>query len=82
MKCLMRVRSYKGMKSQNQNRFLSQDGQIVVEYVLLLAMAVTIAMIIVSALIDRGDVTDPESSGALIQQWHLLQQTIGEDIQN
>lgn len=76
------MRPYRDMKTQLNSSISSQNGQIVVEYVLLLAMAVTIAMIIVSILIDRGDVNDPESSGALIQQWHLLQQTIGEDVQN
>lgn len=59
----------------------SQKGQIIVEYVLLLSIAVTIAMIIVSQLIKR-DSTDPANSGALIHKWQQMQETIGKDVQN
>ena len=57
-----------------------QNGQIVVEYVLLLSIAVTLAMIIVSALVKRGD--SAGNSGALIQKWREVQQTISDDVQN
>lgn len=73
---------YKGMKSRKDKPFSSAAGQIVVEYVLLLAIAVSIAMITVTVLIKRGDASDPSSAGALIQQWYLLQKTIGDDVQN
>ena len=76
------MRFYKGMNSKTQKKLSWQSGQVVVEYVLLLAIAVSVAMIIITALIDRGDPTDQASSGAVIQQWHLLQTTIGDDIQN
>lgn len=59
----------------------SQSGQIVVEYVLLLSIAVTIAMIIVSQFIKR-DTSDPANSGALIYKWNQMQEAIGKDDQN
>ncbi len=59
----------------------SQKGQIVVEYVLLLSIAVTIAAIIVSQLIHR-DKDNPENSGALIRKWQQMQDTISKDVQN
>lgn len=59
----------------------NERGQIVVEYVLLLSVAVTIAMIIVSQLVKR-DADDPENSGALIKKWRQIQETIAKDTQN
>jgi hypothetical protein len=59
----------------------TQKGQIVVEYVLLLSIAVSIAMIIVSQMIKR-DADDPENSGALIRKWQQMQEAIGKDVQN
>ncbi len=59
----------------------SERGQIVVEYVLLLSIAVTIAVIIISQLIKR-DKDDPENSGALIRKWQQMQETVAKDVQN
>jgi len=57
----------------------SQRGQVIVEYVLLLTIAVTLAMIVITSLVKR-DGDDPENSGALIKQWQGLQRQIGEDL--
>ncbi len=54
-----------------------QSGQIVVEYVLLLAVAVSMAVIAISVLVKRSD--DVEDSGALIKRWLSIQQKIGSD---
>jgi len=62
-------------------RLSQQSGQIVVEYVLLLSIAVTLAMVIISLMVKR-DSTDPENSGALIQKWRGIQETIAKDVQN
>lgn len=59
----------------------SQSGQIVVEYVLLLAIAVSLGMVIVTQLINR-DPSEPGNSGAVIKKWSDIQQTIGDDVQN
>ncbi|PIS10507.1 MAG: hypothetical protein COT73_08975 [Bdellovibrio sp. CG10_big_fil_rev_8_21_14_0_10_47_8] len=65
----------------NLSRLKNSKGQIVVEYVLLLTIAITMAMIIVSLLVKR-DTDDPENSGALIRKWRQIQETIGNDTQN
>jgi hypothetical protein len=52
---------------------------VVVEYVLLLSIAVALALIVVTGLVKRDD-QDPENSGALIRQWQRLQNQIAEDI--
>lgn len=52
-----------------------------VEYVLLLSIAVSIALIIVSLLIKR-DPDEPENSGALIRKWQQMQDAIAKDVQN
>ena len=56
-----------------------QHGQVVVEYVLLLSIAVALALIVVTGLVKRDD-QDPENSGALIRQWQRLQNQIAEDV--
>jgi hypothetical protein len=53
---------------------LKQSGQVVVEYVLLLIVAVAMATIIISALVKR----DPDNPGFLIQKWYQIQQAIAE----
>lgn len=58
-----------------------QRGQIIVEYILLLSIAVTVAMVIVSKLVKR-DMDDTANSGAIIQKWREMQDTIANDIQN
>jgi uncharacterized protein (UPF0333 family) len=71
-------------QKQKKSLWLSdqrQRGQIVVEYILLLSIAVTIAMVIVSKLVKR-DMDDTANSGAIIQKWREMQDTIANDIQN
>lgn len=58
----------------------SQSGQIIVEYVLLLTVAVSIAIIIVTSLVKRDE--DPQNSGSLIRKWQEIQQGIAKDVQN
>lgn len=58
-----------------------EGGQIIVEYVLLLAVAVTIGLIVITQLVKR-DADSPEDSGTLIIKWRQIQDTIGRDNQN
>jgi len=53
----------------------SSSGQIVVEYVLLLMIGVTIAMLLVSEVVSRN----PDDPGFLMAKWHQIIQTIGQD---
>ena len=55
---------------------MNQKGQIVVEYVLLLVIAVGLAALLMSQLVDR----DPDSPGVLVARWHQILQAVGNDI--
>lgn len=60
---------------------LNKKGQIVVEYVLLLSVAVAIALIITTQLVKR-DYDDPENSGVLVKKWRQMQEGIAKDVPN
>ncbi len=68
-------------KSFQRHQNKSESGQIVVEYILLLSIAVAIAMIIITLMVKR-DPSDLENSGALIRKWQMMQETVGKDQQN
>jgi hypothetical protein len=55
---------------------MNQKGQIVVEYVLLMVIAVGVAALLISQLVDR----DPDAPGVLVAKWHQVLQTVGNDI--
>lgn len=55
---------------------MNQKGQIVVEYVLLLVVAVSISAMLVSNLVSR----DPDNPGLLSSKWHSILMTIGDDV--
>jgi hypothetical protein len=52
------------------------SGQVVVEYVLLLVIAVAVAALITKELVKR----DPENPGILVEKWDAILKTIGEDL--
>jgi len=52
-----------------------QSGQIVVEYVLLLVIGVTLAVLITSMMVSRS----PESPGFLVKKWVEIVRAIGLD---
>nr|BFD60280.1 hypothetical protein CKG001_23870 [Bdellovibrio sp. CKG001] len=55
---------------------MNKRGQIVVEYVLLLVLAVSLAAILVSRLVSRN-ADDP---GILVAKWHNILEVIAEDL--
>jgi len=55
---------------------LNQQGQIVVEYVLLMVVALTVAILITTTLVSRSD----SNPGFLIVKWYQIIQTIGADM--
>jgi hypothetical protein len=66
-----------------QNRFskirqpkLAQNGQIIVEYILLLSISVGIAVLMTSTLVSRN----PDDPGFLIVKWMQIIETIGKDV--
>ena len=56
----------------------SKKGQVAVEYVLLLIIAVSAALIIV-AFVDVGERNNPNEAGSLIKYWRSVIQKIGSD---
>ncbi len=66
------------MKPFNRNRLQNQSGQILVEYILLLLIAVSSAMILTTALVGRRSSLD--ESGILIKSWHKIITAIGNDL--
>ena len=54
---------------------LGQSGQIVVEYILLLAVAVVVAALITKTMISR----DQDNPGFVLTAWRDVITTIGED---
>jgi hypothetical protein len=58
------------------NGLAKNGGQVVVEYVLLLVIAVAVAALISKELVNR----DPDNTGILVQKWLDIQKTIGSDV--
>lgn len=58
------------------NPFRNKRGQVVVEYVLLLVIAVAMAALITKELVSR----DEDNPGILVQKWDAILKTIGEDL--
>lgn len=52
------------------------SGQVVVEYVLLLVIAVAVAALITKELVKR----DPDNPGILVEKWDAILKTVGEDL--
>ena len=59
----------------SKDSFYSQRGQIVVEYVLLLVIGVSVAMLITSKMVSRNS----ESPGFLVKKWYEIIKAIGQD---
>lgn len=55
---------------------MNKKGQIVVEYVLLLVIAVSLAALLISQLVSRN----PDSPGLLITKWQSILKVIADDI--
>ncbi len=59
-------------------RIRNNSGQILVEYILLLLIAVSSAMILTTALVGRRSNVD--DSGIIIKSWHNIIKAIGNDL--
>lgn len=62
------------MKAQLQ-RPRNQRGQVIIEYVLLMVIAVSLAVILTRDLVSRN----PDNPGILTQKWYSILDTIGKD---
>jgi len=66
------------MNHFNRKILKNQSGQILVEYILLLLIAVSCAMILTTSLVGRR--SDVGDSGILIKSWHKIITAIGNDL--
>ena len=78
---LMRLRFSKIMKLRFNNPMVgrkinNQRGQILIEYILLLFIAVSCATILVKGLVGRGE----GSEGVIIKNWDRMIQALGNDL--
>ena len=60
---------------RNQSSVRSQRGQIVIEYVLLIVLGTSLAMLITTTVVSRN----PDSPGFLVKKWFDIINTIGAD---
>ena len=64
------------MKNKRISVLRQNKGQIILEYILILVIAVSVATLLTSRLVGRGD----DSSGIVIQAWGELNRMVGEDL--
>lgn len=67
--------SHRSFEKRNEKMRLGQSGQIVVEYVLLLVVAVILAALITKTMISAN----PDSPGFVLTAWRNVVQAIGSD---
>lgn len=75
------VKSKKDLQSGQRNLIKNAfkiSGQIVVEYVLLLVIAVGIAALITNLVVSRSP--DPTKRGFLVNKWEAIVNAIGDDL--
>ncbi|OFZ31336.1 MAG: hypothetical protein A2622_01745 [Bdellovibrionales bacterium RIFCSPHIGHO2_01_FULL_40_29] len=60
------------------SNFRNNKGQILVEYLLLMVIAITCATILTKQLIGRG--SDASNQGHIIRVWDRIIKTIGNDV--
>lgn len=65
----------RSFKKPNGKMRLGQSGQIVVEYVLLLTVAVGVAVILTRTMVNR----DPDNPGYILAAWKNVITFIGND---
>ncbi len=63
--------------SISRKRFVNQRGQILVEYLLLMVIAVACATLLTKGLVGRGD---DSNRGIVIKQWDRIIHIIGNDL--
>ncbi|MAF89777.1 MAG: hypothetical protein VX583_00195 [Bdellovibrionota bacterium] len=69
------ITNRRNQKSFLKGTLLGQKGQLAVEYVLMVVAAVTVATLIVTALVSRST----DEPGLVIQVWQNIVNAIGND---
>ncbi len=62
--------------SSPKNQLRNQNGQVLVEYMLLLLISVSFATLLVSQLVSRKE----GSEGIIISSWSRMLKTLGNDL--
>lgn len=62
----------------NVKYILQSNGQVVLEYLLLMVVAVSIAALLTQALVKRS--TDESGQGMIIKSWNKMLGVIGNDL--
>ncbi len=62
--------------SRPKSKRAGERGQIAIEYVLILVVAVTIAVTLSKGLVGR----DPADPGLIVQSWVNILRTVGQDL--
>ncbi|MCO5113747.1 MAG: hypothetical protein M9899_06190 [Bdellovibrionaceae bacterium] len=68
------------LRDPNDPRLQGQRGQLVIEYVLLLAMVTTIGMLLITLMVGRGGVGQGGTPGLIVQQWMALVNAVVSDM--
>lgn len=66
---------HRSFRDTTRVRSLGQSGQIVVEYILLLSVAVILAALITKTMVG----SDPDNPGFVLTAWRSIVTTIGAD---
>ena len=72
---IKRLYSERSMRSKTRRAENGEKGQIIVEYVLLLIVATTVASLIINTMVSRAE----ESPGFLVRKWDQILRFIGSD---
>ncbi|OQW46845.1 MAG: hypothetical protein A4S09_02750 [Proteobacteria bacterium SG_bin7] len=64
------------LHSLNQSKRLGSQGQIAIEYVLILFVCVIVAVLVSKELVSR----DPQDPGHIVKAWVSILQTVGNDL--
>lgn len=74
------ITSANTLRSQKKSR-KGQEGQLVLEYVLLLSVVATIGMLFILLLVGRGNQTEQGAQrGLIVQQWMAIVNTVSQDL--
>lgn len=66
-------------RSQKKTR-KNQQGQLVIEYVLLLSVVATLGMLMITLMVGRGGVGKEGTQGIIVTQWMAIVGAVSKDL--
>lgn len=67
-------------QAEGQMKLFEQNGQVVVEYVLILVVLIFLASQTIKILVSRDP--NPQNTGAIVKVWNITLNTIARDLSN